>query len=771
MRTELFGHPVDVLSMDDTVEKIHAAMHSRTPIHHVALNVAKLVELGYNDELRDDVHAADIVGIDGMGILLALRMNAVDVPERVAGIDLMQRVLALCAAEGFKPYFLGAEPRVVARAAQVACENYPGLELAGVRDGYFNPEDEASIVEEIKRSGADCLFVGMPTPRKERFLAKFRKQLDIPFIMGVGGSFDVMAGKVQRAPRLMQKLGLEWAYRVYQEPRRMWWRYARTNTLFAAMIGSSLAERVANALTLAAEPKRAEAGISGSRLDALPPVDVLARSVADSGSERDLAGRGTATSVSTPTSAVRLPWRVMTDILIGIELASVVVASQVAIWLYGIGFSATTLRDVDYVVPSIICAILTGRQLNEQGHLTLNAVLQRQNGEWRKIVYALAQGFLLTLAIAYLLQVSADYSRGWLLQWFILSAVFLAGMRYVNRRILRWMLRTRAIERRVVVLSAGSLPPDIVACLLTEPGMTLARHYSVDPAEMASSAQTSAQAGALSPIDQLVKRLMDDGVEEIVIVDRGFSGEQLAWVVRQLTVLPITVLVQPASLETGLPILGVERVGRGSVLKVSGKPVNNWGLVAKNTFDFVFAAIGLVVLAPLFAAIAIAIKLDSAGPVFFRQRRHGFYENQITVFKFRTMNVLEDSGDIKQARDNDPRVTRVGWFLRRTSLDELPQLINVMRGEMSLVGPRPHALQHNDMFRQCVNRYTARHRVKPGITGLAQINGLRGECKTLDKMRKRVEMDIYYIDNWSFWLDLRILVLTPLFGLIGRNAY
>jgi len=184
----------------------------------------------------------------------------------------------------------------------------------------------------------------------------------------------------------------------------------------------------------------------------------------------------------------------------------------------------------------------------------------------------------------------------------------------------------------------------------------------------------------------------------------------------------------------------------------------------------VLATIGLVVATPLMAIVAIAIKLESAGPVFFRQKRNGYNHKVITVLKFRTMTVMEDGPSLQQATRNDGRVTRVGKFLRRTSLDELPQIINVLRGKMSLVGPRPHAISHNQYYGAMLERYANRHCVKPGITGWAQIHGYRGPTEDPDKMRKRVELDLYYIDNWSIWLDLRILAATVFVGFINKNA-
>jgi len=244
MRAELLGSPIDILTKAETVAVARDAMRRKKTTLHVAMNVAKLVNMRSDPVLEADVKNSDLIGIDGVGILWAARLLGLPVKERVAGIDLFQELLGVCATEGFRPFFLGATPAVVSKALAEARAKYPSIQFAGARDGYFAPDQEAGVVEEIQKSGADCLFIGMPTPRKERFLAGNRNRLNVPFIMGVGGSFDVLAGHVTRAPLIMQNLGLEWLYRIYQEPRRMWWRYFRTNTIFAGMMVSALARNL-----------------------------------------------------------------------------------------------------------------------------------------------------------------------------------------------------------------------------------------------------------------------------------------------------------------------------------------------------------------------------------------------------------------------------------------------------------------------------------------------------------------------------------------------
>ena len=236
MRYEFLGAPVDVLTMDETLSAVVTAMRTGQRTSHVALNVAKLVAMRSDPVLQRDVSTSDIVGIDGMGIVWGARLCGIPASERVAGIDLMEAMLVACAAESFRPFFLGATPEVVERAAALAAAKHPGLVLAGVHHGYFTTEDEPSIVAAINESKADCVFLGMPTPRKERFLARHRPSIAAPVIMGVGGSFDILAGKTLRAPMWMQKKGLEWLYRLLQEPRRMLRRYVTTNTMFILLL-------------------------------------------------------------------------------------------------------------------------------------------------------------------------------------------------------------------------------------------------------------------------------------------------------------------------------------------------------------------------------------------------------------------------------------------------------------------------------------------------------------------------------------------------------
>jgi N-acetylglucosaminyldiphosphoundecaprenol N-acetyl-beta-D-mannosaminyltransferase len=256
------GVPIHALTMNETLSCVRAAMRDQQTLQHVALNVAKFVKLRQDSELRADVLNADLVGVDGMGILVGARLLGIRVPERVAGVDLMEKVLGLCAAESFRPFFLGATPQVLESALSNVRRRYPTLEIAGSHHGYYDNDEERKVVQDIRQARPDCLFVGMPTPRKERFMAEHLKALEVSFVMGVGGGIDILAGHVRRAPVAWQNSGLEWLYRTLQEPRRMWRRYLVTNTAYAWILARALSRYAGQALIA---PGVAKAASDGSR--------------------------------------------------------------------------------------------------------------------------------------------------------------------------------------------------------------------------------------------------------------------------------------------------------------------------------------------------------------------------------------------------------------------------------------------------------------------------------------------------------------------------
>ncbi|WP_454807695.1 WecB/TagA/CpsF family glycosyltransferase [Paraburkholderia fungorum] len=238
-RIEILGCPMDSATMDETVSAISTRIVTKQFTQHVAVNVAKLVHMQSDKELAQSVHSCDLISVDGMGVVWAARMLGHAVPERVTGVDLFERLLAEAARLGLPVYLLGATEEVVARVAAICERRYSGLQIAGYHHGYFG-EDQQPVVDRIRESGARMLFVAITSPAKENFINRWKGTLGVDFVMGVGGTFDVVAGKVSRAPRWMQRVGLEWLFRVLQEPRRMWRRYLVTNSRFALMLGKAL---------------------------------------------------------------------------------------------------------------------------------------------------------------------------------------------------------------------------------------------------------------------------------------------------------------------------------------------------------------------------------------------------------------------------------------------------------------------------------------------------------------------------------------------------
>ena len=245
----------------------------------------------------------------------------------------------------------------------------------------------------------------------------------------------------------------------------------------------------------------------------------------------------------------------------------------------------------------------------------------------------------------------------------------------------------------------------------------------------------------------------------------------IRWVARRLRVLPLPVTLVPFGTLSQLFQRSRNDIGDTVAIELQRAALSPAEQIVKRAIDIVFSLMGLIILSPILFLAALAIRLDSTGPALFRQTRHGFNGRPFTCYKFRSMTVMENGEVVRQAQKGDQRVTRVGRWLRRLSIDELPQLFNVLIGDMSIVGPRPHAAAHDRYFNSAIEKYAFRHHVKSGLTGWAQVCGARGETDTLDKMKQRVELDLWYINNWSVWLDFSIMIRTAFVIFLGKNAH
>jgi len=235
-RIEFFGLNLDLLTVEETLNQISEFINAKKPVQHVVVNVAKLVNAQTDSNLKEIINSCPLINVDGAGIILGAKFLGIDIPERVTGIDLMQKLIEYSAQKGYRVYFFGAEEEIVTKVIDIYKNEYPELIVAGYRNGYYSQDEEENIVSGIRDSKADVLFVAMGSPKKEIFLSNYSEKMGVPFTMGVGGSFDVVAGKVKRAPKWMQALNSEWIFRLIQEPRRMWKRYAVTNSTFLKML-------------------------------------------------------------------------------------------------------------------------------------------------------------------------------------------------------------------------------------------------------------------------------------------------------------------------------------------------------------------------------------------------------------------------------------------------------------------------------------------------------------------------------------------------------
>jgi putative colanic acid biosynthesis UDP-glucose lipid carrier transferase len=383
----------------------------------------------------------------------------------------------------------------------------------------------------------------------------------------------------------------------------------------------------------------------------------------------------------------------------------------------------------------------------------------------RIIVLAASISFALLLCLFNLLDLSSSVIWGWFALWYGFSVAFLLAARF---GILLWARLLKAetrLLRRVAVYGS----PDLAARVT---GQLFAEDRTLVLAGVFSDRVTwPLQEGHAGGLRELIAAAQCGLCDRIVLAMPSAAKEEIVEAAAELEVLPIDVQLCPDAMSVPSLIAGTRGSNGLVLIDLQRPPLDARGILLKAAMDYVLAAIAVAGLAPLMLAIAAAIKLNSRGPVFFVQSRHGYNHRVVRVFKFRTMTVAEDGAVVTQAVRGDKRVTQVGRFLRRTSLDELPQLFNVLRGELSLVGPRPHALAHNESYESLVNRYANRHKVKPGITGWAQVNGCRGETKTPADMLKRVEFDLHYIKHWSPWLDIQILARTALVPFFSSNAY
>jgi Undecaprenyl-phosphate glucose phosphotransferase len=361
----------------------------------------------------------------------------------------------------------------------------------------------------------------------------------------------------------------------------------------------------------------------------------------------------------------------------------------------------------------------------------------------------------------------------WAAAWFSAAFAAMGTVRFALWHRMRAWSRAGRLGERVAIVGAGPVAQRLLRSLAARPQEL--RIIGVYDDEAPSLPRACMGYPIRGTVDDLVTEAREQHIDTVIVALPLAQDRKLVETLNRLCLVPVHVRLCPDAFGLRLGQVQASHIAGHTFLNVVDRPLCGWHSVAKEIEDRVLGALILTMIAPLMLAIALMIKLDSPGPVLFRQKRYGFNNQLIEVFKFRSMySHMTDANAQQLTQRNDPRITRLGAFLRRTSLDELPQFLNVVRGEMSIVGPRPHATAAKAgslLYQEAVKYYDARHRVKPGITGWAQVNGWRGETDTVEKIRKRVEHDLYYIEHWSILLDLKIIVRTVCGGFTGHHAF
>ncbi|HXH73871.1 MAG TPA: undecaprenyl-phosphate glucose phosphotransferase [Bacteriovoracaceae bacterium] len=380
--------------------------------------------------------------------------------------------------------------------------------------------------------------------------------------------------------------------------------------------------------------------------------------------------------------------------------------------------------------------------------------------------YAWSTVIVSILVLTFSVKTTATFSRVWFLTWWTSGMIYLIVYRQLMDIILN-DLRARGINRKkILIYGAGKVGKNVGDRLREEVEIGFDISAYIDD-NVALQGTLVSETKVLPP-DQLLNAIKD--VQELWIAlpfNADKRVQEILWQTRHNT---LVVRFIPDIFHYRLLNHSVTEIAGIPIININGTPMSNPKQILKRIEDLLLSTIILVLISPVMLLIALLIKLTSKGPVFYKQKRHGWDGKTINVYKFRSMYYAKDD-QFKQATKNDSRITPIGKFIRATSIDELPQFFNVVQGRMSIVGPRPHAISMNEEFKDQVDGYMQRHKVKPGITGWAQINGYRGETDTLEKMEKRIEYDLYYIENWSIFLDLRIILLTIFKGFVNKNAY
>lgn len=451
--------------------------------------------------------------------------------------------------------------------------------------------------------------------------------------------------------------------------------------------------------------------------------------------------------------------------------AGLIILAGIIASLYGASINVPPI----WQIVALLEAAMVGVMLFQMADLYQTSTLQKGFSHLMRLVSAWALVFAALITSLLLVLPSAEIPQAFLLSWFVSGAVALSLFRMIMRSlIVRWT-QTGRLNRRAVLVGGGQAAADLIAELERQPNYPIEICGIFDDRDNDRSPPSVSGYQKLGNISDLIEFARIAQIDMLLVTIPIRAEKRIIQLLEKLWILPVDIRLSAHSDKLRFRQRASSFVGSVPFVDVLEKPITDWDTITKRAFDLVFASLSLIILSPVMLITALLIKLNSPGPVIFRQKRYGFNNELIDIFKFRSMHHnMADANASRLVTKGDPRVTRIGRIIRKTSLDELPQLLNVLMGQLSLVGPRPHALSakaEDRLYENVVDGYFARHKVKPGITGWAQIEGWRGETDTEDKIQKRVECDIYYIENWSVFFDLYILIKTPFCLLETENAY
>jgi Undecaprenyl-phosphate glucose phosphotransferase len=453
-----------------------------------------------------------------------------------------------------------------------------------------------------------------------------------------------------------------------------------------------------------------------------------------------------------------------------IDLFAVILAGVLAAILSGTfsDYSGWAMAGRTFVMACTVTALM-----RREWAYTISA-LRQPTVQWQRIFKSLMGGFL-CLAGMGTLGHFALFTPNEAVIWLILAGLLMMASRFAVAKLLALWTDAGRLVRRTVIVGGGTDAEAVISALEASSHNHIQILGVFDDRDDERSADSLSGYAKLGNFEQLQSFCRNAGVELLIVTVPTAAEERLLQILKQLFTLQVDIRVSALSSKLRFNSRAYTQIGGVPMLAAMDRPLTDWDRAIKNLEDRLLGALLFLLAAPVMALVALAVRLDSKGPIFFKQRRFGFNNELIEVYKFRSMYAdMADAAAAKLVTRDDPRVTPVGRFIRKTSLDELPQLINVLKGEMSLVGPRPHATQAKaeaDLYQAVVSGYYARHRMKPGVTGWAQVNGWRGETDTHEKIQRRVEFDLAYIDEWSLPFDLYILALTPFALLSAKNAY